>query len=401
MVGITQKFVQSAPGTTQWVAREQADLAHEQASIWPESKRPAWVQKLEQPTPLTRASRLFCLIFEKPNLALSAEFLCDFGMTIAQHSKTELIMRGIGSDPAIYIARQGDKARYLGCVFSTDDVSDLDVLRLQAQAQTSCIAQRWGAQGVKMHDPAGFEVHVIHGIQAVEPLPLSPLIQPQGPNKPHQTTRLNAALRPPLLPAQVLHCSHVVLQVMDFHAGAQWYMRTLGLIPSDVQVLPDGKPNLVFMRLDRGKSPADHHTVVIAGGIENKYMHSAYEVADLDAIGQGHQYLRAKNWRPAWGIGRHYIGSQLFDYWFDPDGHEMEHMADSDRFDDQHETGYSNFDRKSLWMWGQDLPVHMAPPKNPLILVKIFYRILTGQLDGRKVKQIIKAMSTPPRSWIP
>ena len=39
-----------------------------------------------------------------------------------------------------------------------------------------------------------------------------------------------------------------------------------------------------------------------------------------------------------WGIGRHVLGSQLFDYWFDPDGFEYEHYTDGDVFTADHET---------------------------------------------------------------
>ena len=119
---------------------------------------------------------------------------------------------------------------------------------------------------------------------------------------------------------------------------ADWYLRVLGLIPTDVQYLADGSPNLAFCRLDLGEQPADHHTLVLVGGIEEKYEHSAYEVVDLDALGQGQQVLRAQGHRHMWGIGRHVLGSQLFDYWFDPDGFEYEHYTDGDVFTADFET---------------------------------------------------------------
>jgi catechol-2,3-dioxygenase len=381
-------------------ASEQADVASEQPQIWPESERPPWMQRLPRPTSLIRADKLLFLIFEKPNLSITANFLRDFGMIEVARTDDELIMRGAGSVPVIYMARRGQASKFIGCAFSASTANDLQLLVEQADAQSSEIGARWGAKGVVLRDPAGFEVHVLHGIRGVEELRSGASAQTQGVNTPDKTVRLNNTLRPPLAPAEVVCCSHVVLQVTDFQSCAHWYMRTLGLIPSDVQVLPDGTPNLVFMRLDRGDSPADHHAIVIAGGIENMYMHSAYEVCDLDAMGQGHQYLRSKKWKPAWGLGRHFIGSQLFDYWFDPDGHEMEHMADSDRLDSRYETGYSRFDRKSLWMWGQDLPAHMAPPKNPILILGVLRRIFSGQLQRGRVKQIVQAMRKPPRSWI-
>ena len=33
----------------------------------------------------------------------------------------------------------------------------------------------------------------------------------------------------------------------------------------------------------------------------------------------------------AWGVGRHVLGSHIYDYWHDPYGHVHEHMSDGDR----------------------------------------------------------------------
>ena len=44
----------------------------------------------------------------------------------------------------------------------------------------------------------------------------------------------------------------------------------------------------------------------------------------------GHEHLEKKGYQHMWGIGRHLIGSQLFDYWADPWGRVHEHWADTD-----------------------------------------------------------------------
>jgi catechol 2,3-dioxygenase-like lactoylglutathione lyase family enzyme len=380
-------------------AAPQDEVRNEQVIVWPESQRPAWMKALERPAPITRVARLGGLIFEKPDLALARRFLEDFGLVMAASSAKSLDMRGTGPFPLTLHARHGPRSRFVGLIFETERADDLPRLVAEAGAVPSTVGDRFGARGVQLVDPAGFEVHVVEGGTRLVPLALR-ASDPASANSPARTGRVNHPVRPPLGPAQVVQCAHVVLQVCDFPAASRWYMRTLGLLPSDVQVLPDGEPNLAFLRFDRGTVPADHHAVVLAGGVENAYMHSAYEVADLDAMGQGQQYLRARGWRHAWGIGRHYLGSQLFDYWFDPFGHEMEHMADSDRFDATVPPGYSLFDRKSLWMWGQDLPAHMAPPKNPLKLLRVLGSVLRGDLQGARVRQVVKAMSQRPRSWL-
>jgi hypothetical protein len=370
-------------------------LESEQVVVWSESNRPAWVRRFERPVPAVRASGMAFLLFEKPDLTLARRFFEDFGLITVEQSNELLRMRGTGDRPFIYLARRGATSRYVGVGLEVDHAADLDRLIQRFGAVPSLIVGE-GVRAVQMTDPAGFEVHVLHGW----PRGIDGAEAPDSRNGPSASRRVNRPLRPTLAAASVVQCSHVVLQVCDFAAVSCWYVERLGLLPSDVQVLSNGEPNLVFLRLDRGAVPTDHHTIVIAGGVENAYMHSAYEVSDLDTMGQGQQHLRSRGWRHSWGMGRHYLGSQLFDYWFDPFGHEVEHMADSDRFDAGVEPGYSLFDRKSLWMWGQDLPRHMAPPKNPLKLLRVAHAVLTGRLDGARVREVVRAMSRRPRSWL-
>ena len=61
-------------------------------------------------------------------------------------------------------------------------------------------------------------------------------------------------------------------------------------------------------------------------------LHAAFEVANLDDLMLGHQHLKAKKRQAAWGVGRHIMGSQVFDYWKDPFGNELEHWTDGDLF---------------------------------------------------------------------
>ncbi len=44
----------------------------------------------------------------------------------------------------------------------------------------------------------------------------------------------------------------------------------------------------------------------------------------------GHEHLQEKGYEHFWGIGRHSLGSQVFDYWGDPWGRVHEHWADTD-----------------------------------------------------------------------
>ena len=64
--------------------------------------------------------------------------------------------------------------------------------------------------------------------------------------------------------------------------------------------------------------------------------HFSFEVQDIDDVLIGHEYLGSlSKYEHMWGIGRHLLGSQVYDYWADPWGRVHEHWADTDRLNVQ------------------------------------------------------------------
>jgi catechol 2,3-dioxygenase-like lactoylglutathione lyase family enzyme len=368
-------------------------------SAYPESALPAGVQKLVRPIHLVKAQSLAFLMFEKPDLAACESFLTDFGMHRVTRSDERLLMRGHGSAPCIYMATRGREARYVGAAFTVAGESELRHLESKAGARRLSAADiPGGGSGVELVDPAGNLLWVITGQQSSAALPLRAPLHPHA-NCYGAVRRINATIRPPLEPAAVAKLGHVVMQTVDFQGMAHWYMRHLGLIPTDVQYLADGSPNLAFFRLDLGDTPADHHSFVLAGGIEEKYEHSAYEVVDLDALGQGHNVLRANGHRHMWGIGRHILGSQLFDYWYDPDGMEFEHYTDGDVFTADHETHYVPLELSGIWAWGDDVPASMGVKRDLGTVFKILRLLWQGRIKLGRLKLLGSAM-TNARPWL-
>jgi hypothetical protein len=41
-----------------------------------------------------------------------------------------------------------------------------------------------------------------------------------------------------------------------------------------------------------------------------------FEMHDFDTQVLGHDWLRSKGYANCWGVGRHIMGSQIFDYWY-------------------------------------------------------------------------------------
>lgn len=316
---------------------------------------------VERPAPLIRAEHLSYVLFERPDLDLQESFMQDFGLLTLEKNENTLFMRGRDSEPYCFVAVKGDVPRYLGCGFSVNTREELETLATQGESAGDIESIDWpgGGERVRLSDPDGFIIDVIHGREQLDPIAFRSEVLPT--NTPNNKTRINRGQRAEYRPTDVVRLGHAVHMVVDFNASIHWYMRHLGIIASDVQCLADGTPSMSFTRLDRGEDPTDHHTLAICGGPMSMLMHVAFETTDIDEIGQGQQFLKSKGWKHQWGIGRHILGSQVFDYWHDPYGTEMEHYADGDVFTAEHPTGYGFFDQGGLWQWGNDYPAAPQP----------------------------------------
>ena len=167
-----------------------------------------------------------------------------------------------------------------------------------------------------------------------------------------------------------------------------------------MQALPDGRPSVAFLRCDRGDVPADHHTFVVARLPVVDLEHAAFEVPDLDEVGMGGRILGESGFDRAWGIGRHILGSQIFDYWFGPDGYKFEHFADGDIFDASYPTGYHAMSAAGLAQWGPSMPSKFIRPRLAFaevikLLRSLFGRSGFGFRELRLLKDSLGSKSLP------
>ena len=70
----------------------------------------------------------------------------------------------------------------------------------------------------------------------------------------------------------------------------------------------------------------------------------------------GHEHLKQTGHRHWWGVGRHILGSQVFDYWLDPWGHEMEHWTDGDQLRAADGGGIGAVQDLLRVQWGMNMP---------------------------------------------
>jgi catechol 2,3-dioxygenase-like lactoylglutathione lyase family enzyme len=275
---------------------------------------------------MIKADDIAFVRFSAPDLDQMETFLNDFGMVRAARDETTLYMRGEGSDPFLHVTHKGDPG-FAGVAFRALSVADLEKLAGKAGAKVEALEGPGGGKVVRLKDPDGFSVEAVAGREAapaVAPPPAAIL------NDARAQTRANAPKRVRQGASHIRRLGHCVLNVSNFRASEAWYKEHFGFITSDeIKMSPEFSLG-AFMRCDRGDKPADHHTLFLLGTGAPKFNHAAYEVTDLDDLMSGHDLLKDKAYRHQWGVGRHILGSQIFDYWRDPWGHTLEHWTDGD-----------------------------------------------------------------------
>ncbi len=346
--------------------------------------------------PLVKAAGLAWLEFEKPDLDHAERFYADFGFTVADRTPETLLLRGRWAAAACLVVRRGPRARFVGPAFAAAARDDLDRL---ARGTGGTVTAHRGGHTVLLRDPSGYPVRVVHGVPELPALPeRAPLALNFG-SFGSELVRANATQRPARHAAEIQRLGHVVLGTTRFRAALDWYLDTLGLIVSDFLYLDgqrDRGPVMAFIRCDLGSVPSDHHTLAMALQPRTGYVHSAYQLTDLDEVAASGEYLRERGYRHSWGLGRHIQGSQIFDYWRDPDRVMFEHYADGDVFDAAMEPGWAPLSASGLAQWGPKATADFTGAKDPGVVVAAIkaLRDKGNEVDLAALRGLIKAMGS-------
>lgn len=343
--------------------------------------------------PVVKATGLAWLEFEKPDLDRTESFLVDFGFVVTDRTPELLRLRGRWAGSECLVVRKGPRSRFVGPAFTVGERADLDRLATSFGA-----APQAGAAGttVRVTDPSGFPVTAVYGAPELAALPQRTAL-PLNVGLEHPRT--NATQRPPRRASEIERLGHLVLGTTRFGSTLDWYLDTFGLIVSDflyLDGLRDRGPSMAFIRCDLGSVPSDHHTVAIALHPVTRYVHSAYQVTDLDDVAAGGAFLHDRGYRHSWGLGRHIQGSQIFDYWRDPDGLMFEHYTDGDVFDASVEPGWAPMAASGLAQWGPKATrdfLGAADPATALAAIKALAQ-QGNDIDAAALRALVKAMSS-------
>ena len=291
--------------------------------------------------------------FSAPDLGVMRGFLEDFGLRCAEHDDGRLYARGRDGRPFSHVTELGPPA-FQGLGLRASSLESLARVAAAENGRLESLDSPGGGQLLRLSDPDGFCIEVIAGQS-----PGQPDVEDASP--PYNTAghRLRDGRRPASepRPSRVMRLGHVGLGVTDLRRSERWYKDRFGLLTSDeIEIMP-GELTGTFLRRDHGAAAVDHHTLVLAQFRKApRFLHAAFEVSDLDEVMLGHAFLKGLRHTHVWGVGRHILGSQVFDYWQDPWGHELEHWTDGDQLTVDDPPGRATLEQSLASQWGSSHP---------------------------------------------
>ena len=329
--------------------------------------------------PLIKVQSLAYIVIKRPDIENAAKFFVDYGLVVDSRNEGKIFLRGKSQTSHCILLERGEaEIERIGLIASEQDVAKLAATyRVPIQTHEAPM----GGQFVAIQDPSKRTLEINCNLNTLPPLP--PVKRDVSEwNTWEDKNRINETVRNLIQPVTISKLGHTVWSVNSIKKSVHWYQEVLGFIVSDFQFLKDDPvPVIAFMRCDRGDEPCDHHTIGIGSAIELGHLHSAFEMDSYEDIAIANQWMRDKKYKHGWGIGRHVLGSQVFDYWRDPFGEMFEHYADGDLFDAEAKTGYHLFHAGAQHQWGPDMTDEFKGVTQPGKMLKFILKRLPTKDD--------------------
>lgn len=281
-----------------------------------------------------------------PSVADAERFFSAFGLDVTRigsHAEELELRAADGWRWGRVLPGAGKSLAYLS--FNCFE-NDLEAIRKQVLAADVRLVAGYlvgDSEGFWFHDPDGNLVQVKVGPKTSPNAKLACVVAGCAADERGSHTRsLSKAVRPRRL-------SHVLLFTPDVPKAVDFYSKALGLRLSDKSM-----DIIAFTHASHG---CDHHLVAFAKSNARGWHHCAWDVEDVNQVGEGASQMAAAGYRKGWGTGRHVLGSNYFHYVQDPWGSFCEYSADIDFVSAGHDWPAGDFPPEdSLYLWGPDVP---------------------------------------------
>ena len=325
---------------------------------------------------ICKVSDVVFVRFQLIDLEPQKEYLNHFGMILAHETEDSIFFRGTGTAPYCYVATRGEKDRYIGTAYKVNHYEELEQLSERMGVKIEHNNEPGGGKKVVLTDPDGIQIEVYHGMTLNDPIDTAETVLNTGKRK-NRTNELQRFGKADSewqvhgdkwvyeLTLKVKRLGHTAINCVDGKKSMKWYSNVLGFLVSDNVITPDGQIGGAFMRCNQGDMPVDHHTlnnIQLPGerppGDNPTFGHAGYEVTDsVDDLMAGHYHMKTVDkYYHEWGVGRHLLGSQMYDYWRDPSGFTHEHWTDGDLLDESVEPGNPAFRELVMAQYGPEVP---------------------------------------------
>ncbi|KAJ5903686.1 hypothetical protein N7504_006069 [Penicillium tannophilum] len=302
--------------------------------------------------------RIAHVYYTHKDIKKARQFLEDFGFQEEKQVGKNIYYRGTGPEPFVYCLTEGDEDEFGGTAFAVESEEDLEYASQTlpgASKVTALTDAPGGGYCVTFRDPVdNFPFHLVYGQKLSDDVKKLPKLDYNMPTEKYRS--VNNFQRFQKGPAPVHKIGHFGMCVTNFAKAFDFYTTRFNFKPSDLVYDETGRDITTFLHLDRGSEKVDHHCFFFFEGPKSHVHHSSFETHDFDTQKLGHDWLRHKGYENCWGVGRHVMGSQIFDYWFDPSRFILEHYVDGDLVNDEYPTNRSLASPDSLHVWGPDLP---------------------------------------------
>jgi len=299
-------------------------------------------------------------VFSVPDLAVAKSFYQAFGLDVRQHgSRLDLHTHGHPHCWAsIHEAGDRKQLQYVSYGIFAEDVPEFQA-RIRAwgiETAPHPLAAGLDPEGsLWLRDPDGIATRLV----------ASPKVSPSAKTRPSPIAAVPSGQgaapsrsRAPLVRPRYL--SHILRFTPDVLRMVAFDHEVLGLR------LADRSGDIIaFTYTPHG---SDHHLVAFAKSHAPGLHHSSWDVGSVNEVGLGAEQMRKAGWGQGWGVGRHVLGSNYFQYVRDPWGSYCEYSCDIDFVPaglDWPAADHAPED--SLYVWGPAVPEdfvtnYEAPP---------------------------------------
>jgi Glyoxalase/Bleomycin resistance protein/Dioxygenase superfamily. len=254
---------------------------------------------------------------------------------------------------AVVVVDEAPFRRLIAVDIGCHDDRDLDAVQQRLETGGSSVTR--ASDSISILDPSSrvqITVRVAEREAAIVPVPL---VTPNAPGAVGRTNeRAPAVFSGPRPPRRL---GHLVIGTPHLRATRDLLVDGIGFKVSD-----EIEGIIHFLRCS-----TDHHNIALVESPVPLLQHYSWECDDVDHVGHSATaLLRVDAERHAWGLGRHFAGSNFYWYLRDPAGSFLELYSDMDRIEDDaawEARGRTPFDLAHIAnSWGPEIPLEFIEP---------------------------------------